>query len=73
MSYNFKCGDLALEITHQYNYLGLSLTEFLGYDVMASNVAKSASRAALDLVIHKSNRMVDGSLLNVLLNFTILW
>ena len=72
MSYNFKSGDLALEITHQNNYLGLSLTEFLSYDIMASNVAKFASRAALGLVIIKVNRMVN-SLLNVLLNFTILW
>ena len=42
-------------ITHQYNYLGLTLTEFLNYDIMASNVAKSASRA-LGLVIHKSKQ-----------------
>ena len=54
-SYNFKCGDLALEITHQYNYLGLTLTEFLSYDIMASSVAKSSSRA-LGLVIHKSKQ-----------------
>ncbi|MCG8033469.1 MAG: reverse transcriptase family protein, partial [Candidatus Thiodiazotropha taylori] len=49
----FKCGDLILDIAPQYNYLGLTLTEFLNYDTMASNVAKSASRA-LGLVIHKS-------------------
>ena len=54
-SFSFKCGDLSLGITHQYNYLGLTLTEFLNYDIMASNVAKSASRA-LGLVIHKSKQ-----------------
>ena len=52
-SFNFSCGDHMLEITTQYNYLGLTMTEFLSYDAMASNVAKSASRA-LGLVIYKS-------------------
>ena len=44
-SSDFKCGDTSLDITSQYNYLGLTLTEFLNYDIMAANVAKSASRA----------------------------
>ena len=52
-SFDFKCGDTSLDIASQYNYLGLTLTEFLNYDIMAANVAKSASRA-LGLVIHKS-------------------
>ena len=52
-SFNFKCGNNILEIISQYNYLGLTLTEFLDYGIMAANVAKSASRA-LGLVIHKS-------------------
>ena len=42
-----------LDFTTQYNYLGLTMTEFTSYDTMASNVAKSASRA-LGLVIYKS-------------------
>ena len=32
-SYGFKCGDITLEITSQYNYLGLTLTEVLNCDV----------------------------------------
>ena len=52
-SFNFKRGSNILEVISQYNYLGLTLTEFLDYDIMAANVAKSSSRA-LGLVIHKS-------------------
>ena len=54
-SYKFKCGELNLEFIQQYSFLGLTLTEFLDYDIMASNVAKSARRA-LGLVIHKNKQ-----------------
>ena len=60
--YHFKCGDLlALEITHQLNYI---LRSYTYYDIMASHVAS--------LHIHKSKQN-GGFPLNVLLNFTILW
>ena len=52
-SFDFNCGNTVLEITSAYNYLGVMLTEFLDFDIMSRNVAKSASRA-LGLVIYKS-------------------
>ena len=48
----FFCGDQELENVNQYVYLGLVLTEFLDYSVMANHVANSAGRA-LGLVIAK--------------------
>ena len=44
----------------QYKYLGLTLTEFLNYDVMAANVAKSAIKFWV-LVIYKSKSNHGGS------------
>ena len=51
-SFKFSCCEKVLSVTNQYNYLGLLLTEFLDLNIMASAVAKSASRA-LGLVIYK--------------------
>ena len=41
----FQCGQKPIETTSQYLYLGLLLTEHLEYDIMAKQVANSASRA----------------------------
>ena len=51
-NYSFTCGNRTLMLTDKYKYLGLILTEFLCYEEMAKNVAKSASRA-LGIVIAK--------------------
>ena len=48
----FMCSDTDLKPTDKYTYLGLLLTEFLDYDLMAKAVAKSAGRA-LGLIIAK--------------------
>ena len=49
----FLFNDKQICIVQSYQYLGLLLTEFLNYDVMAKAVAKSANRA-LSLIIVKS-------------------
>lgn len=48
----FRYGTNEMSIVTQYKYLGLLLTEFLDYNVMAKMVAQSASRA-LGLLIAK--------------------
>ena len=48
----FLCCDKQIQLASQYNYLGLLLTEFLDFGLMANTVAKSACRA-LGLVIYK--------------------
>lgn len=48
----FKCGDLDISIAEKYIYLGLTLDEFLNFNITASFVAQSASRA-LGLLIAK--------------------
>ncbi|XP_071123605.1 uncharacterized protein [Mytilus edulis] len=50
--YTFMLGNDNIETVIQYTYLGLHLTEFLNYDLMAKAIAKSASRA-LGLLIAK--------------------
>ena len=40
---NFLCGDLNLDITSQYKYLGLLVHEHLDYNITAKAVAQSAS------------------------------
>ena len=44
-----------LDVVDHYTYLGLLLTEFLDYDMMAKTVEKSAHRA-LGLLIAKSKK-----------------
>ena len=51
-NHSFTCGKRKLIITGRYKYLGLILTEYLSYEEMAKNVAKSAGRA-LGIVIAK--------------------
>ena len=48
----FQYGQKPIETISQYLYLGLLLTEHLDYDIMAKQVANSASRA-LGLLITK--------------------
>ena len=48
----FNICDKNIQVTNQYVYLGLLLTEHLDYKMMAKHVSKSASRA-LGLVISK--------------------
>ena len=48
----FKCGVNNIKLTEKYVYLGLTLTEFLDYNVTAKIIAQSASRA-LGLLIAK--------------------
>ena len=45
INYNFRCGVQTLPITDRYTYLGITLNEFLDYNVTAKAVAQSASRA----------------------------
>ena len=51
--FKFTCGNINLDTVERYKYLGLWLTEHLDYDIMASEVAKSAQRA-LGLLIAKA-------------------
>ena len=44
-SYEFICGNEAIEIIDKYKYLGLILDEHLNYDITASVLAGSAGRA----------------------------
>ena len=50
--FSFTCGNEKLIVTDKYVYLGLTLTEFLDYNITAKMVAQSASRA-LGLLIAK--------------------
>ena len=48
----FKCGINDINLSESYVYLGLTLTEFLDYNVTAKIIAQSAGRA-LGLLIAK--------------------
>ena len=52
--FNFKCGSDELSIVDKYVYLGLTINEFLDYNLTAKIVSQSASRA-LGLIIAKCN------------------
>ena len=52
-NFSFKGGEKALELVTQYVYLGLLLTEHMGYQSMAKHVSNFVNRA-LGLVIAKS-------------------
>jgi hypothetical protein len=67
-SKDFHIGDNTIEIVTKYNYLGLVITEFLDYNVMAKAVAMSASRA-LGLLIAKC-KLNGGFIFNT---YTILY
>ena len=54
-AYVFKYDGNEIDIVDQYLYLGLLLTEYLDYELMAKNVSKSANRA-LGLLIVKSKQ-----------------
>ena len=41
----FKCGVNNIQVTEKYMYLGLTLSEFLDYNVTAKIISQSASRA----------------------------
>ena len=52
LMFDFSCGDLNLDITSQYKYLGLLVNEHLDYNITAKAVAQAASRA-LGLLLRK--------------------
>ena len=54
--HGFTCGEHHLVISDRYTYLGLTLNEYLDFNVTARAVAQSASRA-LGLLIAKSKCM----------------
>ena len=54
---NFKCGDIGLDVTSEYKYLGLWFNEFLDLQGTVKHMAKSATRA-LGAVISSSNGKV---------------
>ena len=54
--FDFTCGTDKIETVDRYSYLGITLTEFLDFDVTAKIVAQSASRA-LGLLIANYNTM----------------
>ena len=51
-NFEFLYGESGIEVTSQYRYLGLILTEFMDYNVTAKSVAQAAHRA-LGLLIAK--------------------
>ena len=67
-SKDFHIGDNTIEIVTKYNYLGLVITAFLDYNVMAKAVAMSASRT-LGLLIAKC-KLNGGFIFNT---YTILY
>ena len=44
-NYNFKCGNMNINVTDKYKYLGLYLNEFLDYNMTVKAIANSANRA----------------------------
>ena len=42
---NFNCGDIGLDVTSEYKYLGLWFNEFLDLQGTVKHIAKSATRA----------------------------
>ena len=54
--FEFKCGADEIATVDRYSYLGITLTEFLDYDITAKIIAQSASRA-LGLLIAKYKNM----------------
>ncbi len=51
-NFNFKLGNIVLPIVTQYKYLGIVITEFIDYNVVAQILADAANRA-LGSVINK--------------------
>ena len=51
-NFTFTCGSNELKIADRYVYLGLTLTEFLDFTVLAKMVSQAAGRA-LGLLIMK--------------------
>ena len=45
VDYNFKCGAQNLITTDMYTYLGITLDEYLDFNIIATCVSQSASRA----------------------------
>jgi len=48
--HQFMCGDINIEYTNQYKYLGLWFHENLNYDFSVQQLSKSASRALGSLI-----------------------
>ena len=61
---NFKCGDIGLDVTSKYKYLGLWFNEFLDLQGTDKHIAKSAARA-LGAVI--SNISLNGQVVYYLI------
>ena len=55
-NFEFSCRTEKLAVVDRYSYLGVTLTEFLDFDVTAKIIAQSASRA-LGLLIAKYKNM----------------
>ncbi len=51
-NFNFKLGNMVLPIVTRYKYLGIVITEFIDYNVVAQILADAANRA-LGSVINK--------------------
>ena len=69
--FDFTCGTDKIGTVDRYSYLGITLTEFLDFDVTAKIIAQSASRA-LGLLIAKYKTM-GGMPYDVLPNCLIQW
>ena len=44
--FEFKCGADEIATVDRYSYLGITLTEFLDYDITAKIIAQSASQGS---------------------------
>ena len=55
---NFKCGDIGLDLTSEYKYLGLWFNEFSDLQGIVKHVAKSAIRALGAVIYLSSNGQV---------------
>ncbi len=48
--FDFRCGELKLDVVEQYKYLGMIFTEFLDFERMAKAVSECARRALGSLI-----------------------
>ena len=67
-NYSFNCGDKHIDITSDYNYLGMWFNEFLDMSNAVQYIAKSATRA-LGAIIAKFKALGGISYIYVTKNF----
>ncbi len=67
-NFNFKLGNIVLPMVTQYKYLGIVITEFIDYNVVAQILADAANTALSSLINKYEQLMV----LDIILNHSIM-